>query len=520
MYNNNTKVFFTTSICVLIVAIVMASWGFPKIVRQQIKKNLQLDNSSAMFEKWRVLPMPLSFKVYIFTVTNTENVNNGEKPVLKEIGPYVYKEYRRKRILGYGDNDTIRYMLKKTFEFDAEASGELSQDDEITVINYSYMATVLTVNDLMPSALGLVNVALGSFFPNLTDPFLRVKVRDLLFDGIYLNCVGDNSALSLVCGKIKLDKPPAMRPSEDGNGFYFSMFGHMNRTESGPYDMVRGTENINELGHIVAYDGKTVMNQWGDPYCGKLNGSDSSIFPPFQDGVVPNRIYTFEPEICRSLYASLVEKRTIFNMSAYYYEIDESALASKTMNPGNKCFCKSNWSDNHDGCLLMGVLNLNPCKNVPAILSLPHFYLASEELLEYFGGGVKPEREKHTTFAYLEATTGTVLKGNQRLQFNIELRNIKKIPQLERVPTGLFPLLWIEEGAELPKQIQQELLQANTLLTYVEVARWVILAIAIVLCVISACMVTRTGLKPWPKSHNSVSFILRPSNTVNINKGR
>lgn len=77
----------------------------------------------------------------------------------------------------------------------------------------------------------------------------------------------------------------------------------MNRTESGPYDMVRGTENINELGHIVAYDGKTVMNQWGDPYCGKLNGSDSSIFPPFQDGVVPNRIYTFEPEICR-LYLS------------------------------------------------------------------------------------------------------------------------------------------------------------------------------------------------------------------------
>ncbi|CAG9562912.1 unnamed protein product [Danaus chrysippus] len=461
MYGNNTKVFFTTSICVLIVAIVMASWGFPKIVRQQIKKNLQLDNSSAMFEKWRVLPMPLSFKVYLFTVTNTEDINNGEKPILKEIGPYVYKEYRRKRILGYGDNDTIRYMLKKTFEFDEEASGELSQDDEITVINYSYMATILTVNDMMPSALGLVNSALGSFFPNLTDPFLRVRVRDLLFDGIYLNCVGDNAALSLVCGKIKLDKPPAMRPSEDGNGFYFSMFGHLNRTESGPYDMVRGTENINELGHIVAYDGKTVMKQWGDPYCGKLNGSDSSIFPPFQNGV-PKRIYTFEPEICRSLYASLVDKRTIFNMSAYYYEIDETALASKTMNPGNKCFCKINWSNNHDGCLLMGLLNLNPCKNVPAILSLPHFYLASEELLEYFKGGVKPEREKHTTFAYLES------------------------------------------GAELPKDIQQELVQANTLLTYVEVARWVILTIAILLCVISAFMVTRTGLKPWPKSHNSL----------------
>lgn len=42
----------------------------------------------------------------------------------------------------------------------------------------------------------------------------------------------------------------------------------------------------------------------------------------------------------RSLYASLVGKKTLFKLPAYYYEISESALAAKSANPSNKCFCK------------------------------------------------------------------------------------------------------------------------------------------------------------------------------------
>lgn len=48
---------------------------------------------------------------------------------------------------------------------------------------------------MMPSLVGVINKALEQFFPNLEDGFLRVRVRDLLFDGIYLSCDGDNAAL-------------------------------------------------------------------------------------------------------------------------------------------------------------------------------------------------------------------------------------------------------------------------------------------------------------------------------------
>lgn len=54
-------------------------------------QQIQIDESSEMFEKWRKLPMPLTFKIYVFNVTNPDEINKGAKPKLAEIGPYVYE---------------------------------------------------------------------------------------------------------------------------------------------------------------------------------------------------------------------------------------------------------------------------------------------------------------------------------------------------------------------------------------------------------------------------------------------
>ncbi|VVC86960.1 unnamed protein product [Leptidea sinapis] len=518
MLGKNAKIFFLGSVCLLIASIILAAWGFPKIVGLQIQKSVQIENSSLMFEKWRKLPMPLTFNVYLFNVTNVQDINSGMKPLLQEVGPFVYKEYRERTILGYGENDTVRYTLKKTFVFDKEASGNLTDDVELTVINYPYMAAILTANSIMPSIVGLLNSAMGPFFSSEQDPFLKVRVNQLLFDGVYLNCSRNSSALALICGKLKADKPPTMRLAEDRSGFYFSMFAHMNNTDIGPFEMNRGVEDVRQLGHITSFQDMTVMNQWGDPYCGMINGSDATIFPPIDEKNVPNRLYIYEPEICRSIFASLVDQRVMFNMTTYYYEVDKMALASKSANPDNKCFCDKNWSSNHDGCLMMGLINLKPCKNAPVIGSFPHFHLASEELLNYFAGGIKPDPEKHNSFVYLEPTTGVVLKGFQRLQFNIELRQIPMIPQLENVTSGLFPLMWVEEGATIPDDLLEELQDSRRLLDYVETARWMLLVIATFSCIIAAvCVVRSTGAHVWPRRSD---FHLRPGNTIVVNKSR
>lgn len=52
---------------------------------------------------------------------------------------------------------------------------------------------------MMPSLAGVLNKAFEQFFPDLEDAFLRIKVKDLFFDGLYLSCDGDNSALGKKC---------------------------------------------------------------------------------------------------------------------------------------------------------------------------------------------------------------------------------------------------------------------------------------------------------------------------------
>lgn len=37
------------------------------------------------------VPFPLDFKIYMFNVTNYREVTNGAKPIVNEVGPYVFE---------------------------------------------------------------------------------------------------------------------------------------------------------------------------------------------------------------------------------------------------------------------------------------------------------------------------------------------------------------------------------------------------------------------------------------------
>lgn len=37
------------------------------------------------------VPFPVDFKIYLFNITNSEEVTKGAKPKLQEVGPYVFE---------------------------------------------------------------------------------------------------------------------------------------------------------------------------------------------------------------------------------------------------------------------------------------------------------------------------------------------------------------------------------------------------------------------------------------------
>jgi len=52
---------------------------------------MTLKEGSELYNRWINITMPLTFRVYIFEVTNPNEVWKGLKPNLRERGPYTFR---------------------------------------------------------------------------------------------------------------------------------------------------------------------------------------------------------------------------------------------------------------------------------------------------------------------------------------------------------------------------------------------------------------------------------------------
>lgn len=86
---------------------------------------------------WKRPPVTLNFDVYLYNWTNPTNLAGDvyEKPILKQIGPYRFREVGVKtKVYWHPKNSTISYRKRNTYYFDAAGSvGRL--DDKITTLN-------------------------------------------------------------------------------------------------------------------------------------------------------------------------------------------------------------------------------------------------------------------------------------------------------------------------------------------------------------------------------------------------
>ncbi|EEB20389.1 hypothetical protein Phum_PHUM614610 [Pediculus humanus corporis] len=133
-------------------------------------------------------------KIFIYNVTNFEDVKNGFKPILMKIGPYVYKEKNEKIFLtgkSLKENcDTLNYKIKNTIKFNNKESGNLTETDVIITVNIPHVVLSLlsgrnTESDFIEIDTGLsdykmagkilsvnnFNVTSNKFLENLSDGF-------------------------------------------------------------------------------------------------------------------------------------------------------------------------------------------------------------------------------------------------------------------------------------------------------------------------------------------------------------
>lgn len=76
----------------LLLAGVLVTFLFIPLVNKIIDSQVALKPGSQSFGWWSKPPVEPTMKVYVYNVTNADDfLNNGSKPILEELGPYVYK---------------------------------------------------------------------------------------------------------------------------------------------------------------------------------------------------------------------------------------------------------------------------------------------------------------------------------------------------------------------------------------------------------------------------------------------
>ncbi|CAL8137069.1 unnamed protein product [Orchesella dallaii] len=464
-------------------ALIFGWFAFPAIIQSKISQQVRLEEGGDTWKKWENIPIPIFMKVYIFNITNPAELKNGEKPVVEELGPYVYQQKRVKTDIEVNEeNDSVFYRQPIYYHFRPDmTNGTL--EDVISMVNLPYIGLAAKANKEGGAARMVIQNVLLTEFPE-TEPFHSLTVDEFLFKGQYLPFIQSLSET---------------KNEQLMHNHTFGIYYNKNGSDAGLMEVFAGVKDSSKFGNIASWNNAPNVTFWENEYCNMINGSDGSLFPPFvtRDRILP----IFSPDLCRSLYLTYEGDTEILGLPGYRFTLPEILLQDPRLNKDNECFCTNRGGDEFQNCPKAGAYQVESCKKgVPLVVSLPHFLDGDNEFREQVGG-LNPVRENHETVITLEPNTGVLLRANKRIQMNIELRSTRKFPKLKKVPNMIMPLFWVDESAELTEtsanRIQSKLIRPQEI---VGTAMWVIFAIGCVM-IIGALLVFARGARSSSLQH-------------------
>lgn len=413
----------------IIILVAVALSGFIVHAKQL---NTNLDNEY-LLDKWLDPPVDSLVRVYLFNFTNPKDFLKGAKPVLDEVGPYVFSEHWEKSNVRWKDGDTkVEYGQKRFYKFKPQLSnGRLR--DVVTLPNIPLITALNTMRDAPP----IMRRAIGSIMEVLEqEPFVDIPVRQAIW--------GYSNPL-LKFGKDVL--PPDRR-------WPYSKFGVLvgkNDTVDGPLEALTGINNRQDMGKLLTWKRKSKLPFWSGDKCNEIKGTDGFIYPP--NLKKSDTIFLFHRDICRSLPLEFQEEVAgEQGLDGYRFVPPSNVFGTPKENPDNACFCNV-----PRGCATpSGVFNISSCQyGSPTMLSWPHFFQADPKLVSSVVG-LKPEQGKHQLYVDVQPKLGTGLRGAIRSQINIQVSKVNGVKQGKGLRDILLPVVWFSDdfnGIQDPKTI-------------------------------------------------------------------
>nr|XP_020472452.1 platelet glycoprotein 4 [Monopterus albus] len=418
------------------------------IIQRTVEKEAVIEPGTTAYDNWVSTGANVYRQFWFFDVKNPQEVlQYGISPVVLEKGPYTYRtRYLPKENITLNPNQTVAYLLPLGAIFEPSMSVG-PEEDKVTSLNLAVAGAYSLISPMLHTFLENKMTATNSSL------FQHRTVKEMLWgytDPMLKDTVG--------------------------------LFVPYNGTYDGYYNVYNGKGDISKVGIIDKWRGERSLGFWNDTYCDMINGTDASSFPPFLDKKKP--LFFFSSDICRSVSASFEDSINLKGIEVYRYTLQPITMASPSVNPDNRCFCRNQKFTNN--CSIAGVLDISSCQDGrPVYISLPHFLYGSPSLREAVLG-LSPSEEHHSTFLDVEPTTGFTLRFAKRIQVNMMYGPSNVIT---------FPVVWLNETAVLDDEtadmFKNELISPVQML---EIIQKVLLGTGVaifVLCLISYCIVRR-----------------------------
>lgn len=436
---------------ILGISLVLTS-VFPHLVQSMVKKQVVLKNDTDAFEAWKDPPAHIYMQFYFFNLTNPQEVLDGERPAVVEIGPYTYREYRPMEQIDFQDNGTkVTAVNTKTYIFQRNMSRG-PESDLVRTVNIPGMTVMERFKDKFIEA-NLISAYMKGTGQGL---FTTRSVGELLWgyeDGLL-------KALKTIRPDLDLDD-------------VFGLFYKNNASNDGEYVFFTGQQNYRDFSRVDMWKGESSLNWWTSDECNMINGTIGTGFHPV---ITKNdMLYIFSSDLCRSLYTVYEEDVTVKGISGYRFVPPSSVFANLTVNPDNAGFCVP-----AGNCLGSGLLNVSVCKEgAPIIMSSPHFYQADEKFAQDVFG-MTPNKEEHQTAIDINPLTGVVLQTAKRLQINVYVEQIPTFSQTGNVRTLVFPVAYLNESATIDDTAAKKLKAIGVQQNVVENIPFMLIGLAII----------------------------------------
>nr|XP_046909604.1 lysosome membrane protein 2-like isoform X3 [Dermatophagoides farinae]XP_046909606.1 lysosome membrane protein 2-like isoform X3 [Dermatophagoides farinae] len=398
---------------------------------------------------WLSPPISLYVHIYLFDIRNPQQYLDGARPNIKEIGPFIFRVGRKRRI-----NEWTEQTVIFNEEFDADLMIDESYPVNITMnmINAPILCTVSWIYYWMkyyripfiePIIQNVVAISLQVFGEHLVS---ETTPWEILF-GRPVNILRFLDKILSPIKSLNLPLPDfGQMLSTFGNykltNHSFSIIGLLMSNEFGPLEHYRrnyGRFKTNEVRSIL---GQTEYENYKRP-CSFIHGLDLMYFGIHAaDSVNGSRLDLYFQHFCRSFPIIRQGFYWTHGIRIAHYEIWQKMFDMRQRE--NHCYCFNDRTLNECD----GHVDMSGCfSGLPIALSFRHFY--GSRILNRETLGFQPRWDEHGGHIDIEPTLGLPLEINLPFQYNIMTKNLPRFGQLSNIQSRLMPFFAFQVKAKL-----------------------------------------------------------------------